>query len=61
MILIYNLTEESDEVTNLEDFASDREKSVADKGAAVSKVEAAKAYKTGTNLEYFKCDQCNYT
>ena len=27
----------------------------------VAKGEAAKAYKTRTNLEKFRCDQCNYT
>ena len=55
-ISMKTLTEEADEATNLEDFASDKEKS-----AVVAKGNAAKASKTDTNLEKFKCHQCKYT
>ena len=55
------LAEEADEATNLEDSASDIEKSTVEKVAIVAKGEAAKASKTDTNLEKFNCDQCNCT
>ena len=60
-ISVYTLAEEADEATKLEDFSSDKENSAAEKVAFVSKGEAAKASKTDTKLETFKCDQCNYT
>ena len=44
------------EATNIQDFVSDKEKSAAEKVDVVAKGEAAKASKTGTNLEKFKCD-----
>ena len=41
-ISIETLTEEADEATNLEDIASDKEKSAAEKNPIVAKGEAAK-------------------
>ena len=44
-------TKEADEATNLEDSASDKEKSAAKKVAVVAKGEAAKASMTDINLK----------
>ena len=57
-ISIYTLAVEADEATNLEatniqGSVSDKEKSAAEKVAVVAKGEAAKASKTGTNMEKF--------
>ena len=60
-ISMKTLTKDADEATNLEDFASDKEKSAADKNPVVAKGKAAKASTTDANLEKLKFDQCNYT
>ena len=48
-IFIYTLTDETDETTNLEDTASDKENSAAEKVEA-AKGEATKASKTDTKF-----------
>ena len=60
------MTDESDEATNLQDTASDKENSAAEKVAIVAKGESAKSEatkesKTDTKLIRFKSVQCNYT
>ena len=54
------MTNEEKEATNQEYFASDKEKSAAEKGPVVVKGEAAKASKTDNKLEKLNYDQCNY-
>ena len=49
-ISTYTYAEAGDQATNLEDFASDKEKSASEKNPAVAKGEAAKASNTDTNL-----------
>ena len=60
-IYIYTSTDEADEATNLEDTASDKENSAAEKVAIVAKgetkSEATKASKTDTKVKRFKSVQ----
>ena len=65
-ISIYTSTDEADEATNLEDTASDKENSAAEKVAVVAKgesakCEATKASKIDTKFKKFKSVQCHYT
>ena len=65
-ILIYTSTDESDEATNLENIASDKENSAAEKVAVVAKgesdkCEATKAYKIDTKFIKSKSVHFHYT
>ena len=65
-ISIYTSTDEADEATNLEDTASDKENSDAEKVAIVAKGETAKSEATkasniDTSFKRFKSVHCNYT
>ena len=63
-IYIYTSSDEADEAANLEDTASDKENSAAEKVAIVAKgetkSEATKASKTDTKVKRFKSVQCNF-
>ena len=61
MIFSHFGSREADEDIVLEDSFSDKVQSAAEKLPVIDKGEAAKAFKTDTNLEKLNCDQCNCT